>query len=135
MLKTCEGSRHCDAVRFRVLLDVSAGTGKCSGGICLRMRLWSVNADVDTFTLTAGAEAMTDAMGRNAVAHHFFCATCGSHAFDRIDLPNMLGQVCSNFAIAHFDGLDVEELMAAPVTDYDGLHDTWGRVPDEVQHL
>ena len=99
------------------------------------MRLWSVNADVDTFTLTAGAEAMTDAMGRNAVAHHFFCATCGSHAFDRIDLPNMLGQVCSNFAIAHFDGLDVEELMAAPVTDYDGLHDTWGRVPDEVQHL
>ena len=80
------------------------------------MRLWSVNADVDTFTLTAGAEAMTDAMGRNAVAHHFFCATCGSHAFDRIDLPNMTGQLYCYLSVTCLDERDVDELLATPVT-------------------
>ena len=135
MERTYQGSCHCGAVRFTARVDVSAGTAKCNCTICRKMRLWSVDADETTFALVAGAGAMSDYMGRNDVAHHFFCKTCGIHAFDRVDVPNMTGHVYYNVAVACLDGLDLDELMAAPVTYYDGLHDAWDRVPDEVRHL
>ncbi len=135
MLKTYQGSCHCGAVRFTARLDVAAGTAKCNRTICCKMRLWSVPADAAAFALVAGDMALTDYIGRNAVAHHFFCTTCGIHAFDRIDTPNMTGQVCDNVPVACLDGLDLDELTAAPVTYYDGLHDKWGQRPDEVRHL
>ena len=80
------------------------------------MRLWSVNADEAAFTPTAWDKAMTDYTGRNAVAHHCFCATCGSHAFDRIDLPNMTGQLYCYLSVTCLDERDVDELLATPVT-------------------
>ena len=135
MLKTYDGGCHCGALRFTARVDVSADTGKCNCTVCRKMRLWSDKADAATFTLTAGTEALTDYMGCSDVAHHFFCKTCGIHAFDRIDTPNMTGAVYYNVSIACLDGLDVDELMTAPVTYYDRLHDAWARVPDEVRHL
>jgi hypothetical protein len=135
MERIYQGSCHCGAVRFTARVDVSAGTGKCNCSICRKMRLWSFEAGEDTFTLIAGAEALTDYVGRNEVAQHFFCATCGIHAFDRIDMPNMSGHVYYNVSVDCLDGLDVDELMAAPVNYYDGLRNAWHQRPDEVRHL
>jgi hypothetical protein len=135
MLKRYTGSCHCGAVRFEADVDVSLGTVKCNCSICRKLRLWSVRAAPDAFRLIAGAAALTDYQGGNAVAHHPFCRHCGVHAFDRIDVPNMTGAVYLNINVACLDGLDIDELAAAPVSYHDGRNDDWGTRPAEVRHL
>jgi hypothetical protein len=135
MLKTYTGGCHCGAVRFEADLDISAGTGKCNCTICTKMRLWSVDAQPEAFRLIAGKAELTDYRGSNAVAHHLFCKHCGVRPFERIDMPNMTGGVYYNVNVACLDGVDIDELMAAPLTYYDGLHDNWGEAPDETRHL
>jgi hypothetical protein len=136
MLKTYKGSCHCGAVRFEADVDISAGTGKCNCTYCAKVRLWSVNATLDTFRLVAGESDLIDYRGgKNEVAHHPFCRHCGIHAFDRVDTPNMTGQTYFNVSIACLDGVDVDELMAALVRYYNGLHDKWDQMPPEVRHL
>lgn len=135
MLRTYSGSCHCGAVRFEADIDISVGTGKCNCSICSKMRLWSVDARPETFRLLAGAGEMTDYRGRNSVAHHLFCKHCGVHAFEWVDVPNMTGGIYYNINVACLDGVDVDELMAAPVTYYDGRNDDWGSRPAEVRHL
>jgi hypothetical protein len=135
MLKTYEGGCHCGAVRFTARVDVAVGTTKCNCSFCARVRLWSVMATDATFHLVSALDVLADYTGRNPVAHHFFCKTCGIHAFDRIDLPNMTGHVYYNVSVACLDGVDMDELMAAPVAYLDGLHDNWGERPAEIRHL
>jgi len=135
MLKTYAGGCHCGAVRFEADLDISAGTGKCNCTICVKMRLWAVDATPATFRLIAGEDQMTDYRGKNPVAHHLFCRHCGVRPFERVDMPNMTGGVYYNVNIACLDGVDIDELMAAPVSYYDGLHNNWGEAPAETRHL
>ena len=85
--------------------------------------------------MMAGEADLTDYRGGNAVAHHPFCKHCGVHAFGWVDVPNMSGHKYVNVAIACLDGLDVDELMAAPVAYFDGLNDDWGSTPAETRHL
>ncbi|WP_457583698.1 hypothetical protein [Ensifer canadensis] len=47
----------------------------------------------------------------------------------------MTGQTYYNINVACLDGVDIDELVAAPVTYFDGLHDDWGSTPAEVRHL
>jgi hypothetical protein len=135
MLKTYTGSCHCGAVRFEADLDISAGTGKCNCSFCTKARLWSVTADPGRVRLLCEEIEMVDYRGRNPVAHHFFCRHCGIRPFDRVDMPNMSGHQYYNINIACLDGVDVDELMAAPIRYFDGLHDDWGSTPAEVRHL
>jgi hypothetical protein len=135
MLRTYAGSCHCGAVQFEAEVDIAAGTDKCNCTYCAKVRLWSVEATLKTFRLIAGEDALADYRGGNEVAHHPFCRRCGVHAFDRIDMPNMSGRTYFNVSIACLSGVDVEELMAAPVRYYDGLHDRWDQQPEEMRHL
>ena len=50
-------------------------------------------------------------------------------------MPNMTGNCYVNVNIACLDGVDVDELMAAPVAYRDGRSDDWGSVPTETRHL
>jgi hypothetical protein len=135
MRRTYSGGCHCGAIRFEADLDVLSGTTKCNCSICSKMRLWAVQAAPDAFRLLSGADDLTDYRGRNAVAHHLFCRHCGVHAFEWIDVPNMSGARYYNVNVACLDGLDIDELMAAPVTYRDGRNNNWGVVPAEVRHL
>ncbi|HXV30722.1 MAG TPA: GFA family protein [Sinorhizobium sp.] len=135
MLRTYTGSCHCGAVRFEADLDISAGTGKCNCSICTKMRLWSVQVRPEAFRLVAGEGSLVDYQGRNKVAHHIFCARCGIRPFERVDAPNMTGSRYYNINIACLDDVDIDELMAAPVTYFDGRNDNWGEPPSEVRHL
>lgn len=135
MLKTYTGSCHCGAVCIEADVDLSAGTGKCNCTLCTKMRLWSVEVRPQAFRLVAGEEALTDYRGRNPVAHHFFCHHCGVRPFERIEMPNMTGHVYYNINVACLDGVDIDELVAAPVTYFDGLNNDWGSTPREVRHL
>jgi hypothetical protein len=135
MLKTYTGSCHCGAVRFEVDVDIAAGAGKCNCTICAKTRLWHVNANPEAFRLVTGEGDLTDYRGRNPVAHHLFCRRCGVRPFEWVDVPNMSGEKYYNINVACLDGVDIDELMAAPVTYYDGLHDNWGQAPAETRHL
>ncbi len=135
MLRTYGGGCQCGAVRFEADLDLAAGTVKCNCSICWRLRLWSVRVRPEAFRLLAGADALTDYRGGNAVAHHLFCRVCGVHPFERIEMPNMTGRPYLNVNVACLDGLDKAALVAAPVTWCDGLNDDWGSRPAEVRHL
>ena len=135
MLKTYSGICHCGAVAFEVDIDVSAGTGKCNCSICAKTRLWSVDAKPGQFRLVAGEAELADYRGTNSVAHHFFCRRCGVRPFQRVDTPNLSGEIYYNINLACLAGIDIDELMAAPVTYYDGLNNDWGSTPAEIRHL
>ncbi len=135
MLRTYSGSCHCGAVRFEAGLDISAGTGKCNCSICTKIRLWSVEARPEGFRLLTGEAELTDYRGRSTVAHHPFCRHCSIRPFQRVDMPNMSGSPYYNINVACLDEVDIDELMAAPVTYYDGRNDNWGSPPAEMRHL
>jgi hypothetical protein len=40
-----------------------------------------------------------------------------------------------NISVACLDGLDIDKLMTAPVTYFDGLNNDWGSTPREIRHL
>jgi hypothetical protein len=135
MLRTYGGRCQCGAVRFEADLDLSAGTVKCNCSICWRLRLWSARVRPEAFRLLAGEAELTDYRGGNDVAHHLFCRRCGVHPFERIGMPNMTGTPYLNINVACLDGIDIDELVRAPVTYCDGLNDDWGGRPAEVRHL
>jgi hypothetical protein len=133
--RTYEGGCHCGAIRFEADLDLAAGTVKCNCSICTRLRTWSVTAAPEAFRLLAGEPELVDYVGGNRVAHHLFCRTCGVHPFERIDMPNMSGAPYLNVSVLCLDGIDFDELAAAPIAYVDGLHDAWERRPADVRHL
>jgi hypothetical protein len=135
MLKTYRGGCHCGAVCFEADLDVSAGTGKCNCSLCTKMRLWTVQARPEAFRLMAGETDLVDYRGNNKVAHHLFCKHCGVRPFEWVDVPNMTGAKYFNINVAYLDGLDIDELMSAPVSYFDGLNNDWGSTPCEIRHL
>ncbi len=135
MLKTYSGGCHCGAIRFEADVDISAGTGKCNCSICAKARLWTVDAKPDAFRLLSGQADITDYRGKNPVAHHPFCRHCGVRAFQRVGMPNMSGSEYYNVSLACLDGVDIDELMAAPVTYYDGLNDDWDKTPSDTRAL
>jgi len=47
----------------------------------------------------------------------------------------MRGSRYYNINVACLDGVEIDELMAAPVTYYDGRNDNWAARPAETRHL
>ena len=135
MLKTYVGGCHCGVIRFEVDVDISAGTGKCNCSICAKSRLWTVEAKLQAFRLIAGDADVADYRGDNPVAHHFFCKHSGVRPFQRVDMPNLSGAPYYNINVACLEGIDVEELIEAPLTFYDGRNNNWGSSPAETRHL
>jgi hypothetical protein len=99
------------------------------------MRLWSVDVKPEAFRLVAGESDLTDYRGTNPVAHHLFCRHCGVRPFEWVDTPNMSGGKYYNVNVSCLDGVDIDELVSAPVAYYDGLNDNWGQAPAETRHL
>jgi len=46
-----------------------------------------------------------------------------------------LGARYFNVSVVCLEGLDIDELIAAPITYEDGLNDNWGARPVETRHL
>ncbi len=132
-LKTYTGSCHCGALQFEIDADLSKGTEKCNCTICTKMRLWSVRVSSNEFRLISGEEFLSDYTYGSGNAHHTFCRRCGVRPFEHINWPSDV--VYYNISVACLDGVDINELMAAPVDYQDGLHDSWEQVPDEIRHL
>ncbi len=132
MKRGFRGGCHCGGLRFEVDLDFAAGTVKCNCTYCAKSRFWLAQTEPDNFR--ASGEA-ADYRGRNPVAHHFFCPRCGVHVYDRVDAPNMLGRAYVNVSVACIEDVDIDELIAAPLSYSDGLHNDWASTPRETRHL
>lgn len=137
MKRWYHGSCHCGAVKFRVKLDPGSGTSKCNCRFCWKQRNWNIGGlKPDDFELLAGESAITT-YARTSDAFevaHKFCANCGTQTHGSGFLEELGGAFVS-VRVAAIDDLSVDELVAAPVTYCDGLHDNWWNSPEEIRHL
>lgn len=122
-------------MRFEARIDFSKGTEKCNCSFCSRLRLWLVKVRPEEFRLLSGEDALTEYRGNNPVAHHPFCSRCGVHVFDRVEMPNGTGYAYINVNILCVDGLDLDEILQAPIAYQNGLEDDWDNPPLNCQHL
>ncbi len=138
MKKTYHGSCHCRAVTFEADIDLDKGTGKCNCTFCWKQRMWNAGhlAPAD-FRLLSGEEVLGDyaKSGDWGEGHHRFCTKCGiaTHGHGRIEM--MGGNPYVSVHLAALDDLPTEDLVAAPLTYMDGLHDRWMERPAETRQL
>ena len=138
-LKTYSGSCHCGAVRFEAEVDIAQGTSKCNCTSCTKARSWLVFTGADRFRLTAGAESQAEYQwtppGRTGPAFQFhFCKICGIRTPARGELE-IMGGAFRAIQVNLLDGVDPDELAAAPIQYADGRHDHYDRPPADVRLL
>jgi hypothetical protein len=124
--KSYRGSCVCKRVTFEADVDLmEVGTGKCNCTSCFKRRWWSVRVDPASFRALSGEDQLSKGG---------FCPDCGVRPFARVPVTewNPTAYVSTN--VACLDA-DPAELIAAPVTYYDGLHDNWWNPPAETRHL
>ncbi len=135
MLKTYQGSCYCKAVTFETELDLAAGTMRCNCTLCRKQRNWSARTTPDHFRLTRGLADLGQFFPEPGHPNaHCFCARCGVRLYSKGDIPEMGGAFVT-VAIAALDDAEEAEIIAAPVTWCDGLHDNWWEPPAETRHL
>lgn len=132
MKKMYPGHCHCGAVRFEADLDLSAGTFKCNCSMCRMTRLWGAIVGADSFRLSAGEADLVDYHPDNV--HHVFCRKCGVRSFGWGESPELGGKFYA-VRVNCLDGVDIDELVNAPITYYDGAHDKYDSPPAEIRHL
>ena len=132
MKKMYPGHCHCGAVRFEADLDLSAGTFKCNCSMCRMTRLWGAIVGADSFRLSAGEADLVDYQPDNI--HHVFCRKCGVRSFGWGESPELGGKFYA-VRVNCLDGVDIDELVKAPITYYDGVHDKYDSPPAEIRHL
>jgi hypothetical protein len=132
MKKTYVGSCHCRAVCFEADIDLSVGTFKCNCSICTKTRTWAAIAKPDAFRLLAGEADLTDY--RPYSIHHVFCKHCGVRPFSWGDDPALGGKFYA-VRLSSLEGMDIDELVKAPITYFDGCNDNYQSPPAETRHL
>lgn len=132
MTRTYAGACHCSAVRFEADIDLSAGTFKCNCEMCTKTRMWGAIVKPEAFRLLGGASDLNDYQPDEL--HHVFCRHCGVRPFSWGDSPKTGGKFYA-VRLACLDNVEVNELVDAPVTYYDGRNDNYESGPAETRHL
>lgn len=133
MKRTYTGSCHCGKVRFEADIDLAAGTCKCNCSICFKTRAWMAFIPADAFRLLSGEQDLREYQFARKSIHHMFCAQCGVRPFARGNDGNG-----NRFCAVRVNCLDVvypQELIDAPVSYFNMLHDDFKSPPAEIRHL
>lgn len=134
MRKLYNGSCHCKAVVFTAVLDLSLGTVRCNCRLCWKQRMWKTSRiAIDDFSLVAQPGRLGGFMGKHQGTHHF-CNACGISTHTHVRRPESSEEYVV-VQVAAFDDLPVDDLLAAPLTIVDGLHDDWTHAPAETRQL
>jgi hypothetical protein len=81
-----------------------------------------------------GEAELTDYQFGSNSTHHLFCKHCGVSAFGWGDIPELGGKYYF-VEVLCLDNVDIDELVNAPITYFDGLHNNWQSTPAETRHL
>lgn len=108
------GSCQCGAVAFTVEADI-AGALSCNCSRCGRLGWLLAFVPAGAFTLTSGADNLTEYRFNKKQIAHLFCKTCGIESFGRGVGPDGSETVALNLRC--LEGLDAEAL---PVQKYNG---------------
>ena len=95
-------------------------------------RLWGAIVSADSFRLSAGEAELVDYQPDNV--HHVFCRNCGVRSFGWGENPGLGGKFYA-VRVNCLDGVDVDELVNAQITYYDGAIDNYDSPPAEIRHL
>jgi len=110
------GGCHCRAVRFRVLVRTFEALD-CSCSICRMKGFLHVIVPPEDFQLLTGDAAMTTYRFNTGTAKHYFCSTCGIHAFYEprshpgsfdVNARCLDGEALARFRVVPFDGANWE---------------------------
>lgn len=131
--KTYPGGCHCGAVRFEADVDLAGGTFRCNCSICYKSRAWLAPVPADAFRLRAGEDKLRDYQFGAKRIHHPFCTVCGVRPFSRALDPQ--GRPTVVVRVNCLEGVDEQDLVAAPVRYFDMRHDNFKTPPAETRHL
>lgn len=134
MKRTHQGSCHCGAVRYEAQLDLAAGTGRCNCSICRKLSFWGAMADLDTFRVLSGEDALVDYRFGTNSTRNVFCRHCGTHSFHRGYVEQIGGEFVS-VNVACLDDVSDEEWAAAPIRYSDGRDNNWWNPPAVSSYL
>ena len=81
-MKTYHGSCHCGQVRFRIRADLSQLT-RCTCSICRKKGMLGCYVAPEHFELLEGEKELALYQFNKKIAKHYFCRSCGIHAFQR----------------------------------------------------
>lgn len=133
MKKPYRGSCHCGAVRFEADIDLAQGTARCNCSICFETRSWMAFIPASDFRLLSGEEQLRDYQFAAKVIHHRFCAQCGVRPYAHGSDPK--GNRFCAVRVTCLDDVEPQELIDAPLTHMDMLHDNFKSPPAETRHL
>lgn len=145
--KLVQGSCHCGKIKFEAKIDFSKPTTRCNCTYCQKTRYWGVHIPPQDFTLIKGEEALRSysrtrrdqpfelkrqmSVYENDLA---FCGTCGVHAFNIGNIPEIGGDYVS-ISVGCLDDIDFASVMKVPVVYMDGRNDDWFSTPAFTGHL
>jgi hypothetical protein len=133
--KTYQGSCHCGRIKFQATLDLSTGTGKCNCTHCWKKRLWTARVKPEDFRSLGGEEELSGYKPGAATGHAGFCKQCGVVPYGWVAASEWNPAEYVSVSVAALDDVEPAELVAAPVTFYDGRADNWWHPPAETRHL
>jgi len=94
--------------------------------------MWGAIVKPDSFRLLAGESALVEYRPDNN--HHLFCKHCGVRPFAWGE-DRALGGKFYVVRVNCLDNVEVEELLEAPVTYFDGANDNYHAAPAETRYL
>lgn len=83
-----EGSCHCGAVAFSIAGEAPTEAMTCNCSHCRRKGLVLTFVPADRFTLSSGADSLTDYHFYKHQITHRFCKTCGAQPFAEGNSPD-----------------------------------------------
>lgn len=116
--KLHQGSCHCGAIRFEVLVDATSGT-RCNCSVCTKTYVTGTLTKPGSLTVTKGREELSGY--KTSSATRWFCKHCGVHLYG----DGYVEQIGGDFLSVNLNALDDIDLGAVKVGYFDGRHDNW----------
>lgn len=145
--QTVQGSCHCGKVKFEANVDFSHGTSRCNCTYCLKNRYWGIHTKPQDFKLLSGSKALRSySKSRRDCSFELerklevyendlaFCGTCGTHAFNLGNIPEIGGEYVS-LNVACLENVNFQDVMKTPIVFMNGKDDDWFNVPAFTEHL